>query len=155
MNAPQAEAQHRLVITRTFDASRELLWEAWTQREHLLAWLCPKDFTVLFADVDLRPGGKWRSGMQAPDGEHYVAGGTYREIDEPHRLVFTHAWEKNQYESGVETLVTITLRDAGSDKTEMTFVQVGFDTVDSRDGHEGGWSEAFDNLGRHVGNAVG
>lgn len=153
MTAPKAEAEHRLVITRTFDAPRELVWDTWTQREHLLAWLCPKDFVVLFAQGDVRPGGKWRSGMQAPDGSQYIAGGAYRELKQPHRLVFTHAWEKNQYESGVETLVTVTLRDAGNGKTEMTFEQVGFDTVESRDGHEGGWSEAFDNLGAHLGAA--
>jgi len=141
--------QHRLRIIRTFDAPCELLWQAWTQPQHLMHWLCPKDFTVQFADADVQPGGAWRSGMQAPDGEQYIAGGTYHEIDAPNRLVFTHAWEKNQFESGVETLVTITLHAQG-EQTEMIFEQTGFATVESRDGHDGGWSESFENLAVHL-----
>ncbi len=140
----------RLVIQRSFEAPIDLVWRAWTERAHLLRWLCPKDFEVLFAEVDLRTGGVWRSGMRDARGQEYVARGTYREIQEPHRLVFTHEWEKNELEPSVETMVTLTLRSISDRETEMTFEQVGLATTESRDSHLGGWSEAFDHLQAHL-----
>jgi uncharacterized protein YndB with AHSA1/START domain len=44
-----------------------------------MRWLCPTGFRVLFAEVDLKTGGKWRSGMFSPEGNEYVAGGEYRD----------------------------------------------------------------------------
>lgn len=149
MNAPQNNAEHRLVLTRTFQAPMDLVWAAWTQREHLLHWLCPKDFNVLFAELDLRPGGAWRSGMQSPDGTEYIAGGVYHEVQPHERLVFTHTWEQNDLEPSVQTRVTVTLTEKDG-HTEMTFQQEGLATIESRDSHKAGWSEAFDNLHRHV-----
>lgn len=144
-------ATHRisLRITREFDAPREFVWQAWTQHEHLMHWLCPKDFHVLFAELDLRVGGSWRSGIRAPDDSEYVAGGVYKQIDEPHRLVFTHRWEKNELEPVSDTVVTVTLEEHEG-KTTMIFEQVGFATVETRDSHHAGWSEAFDNLAAHL-----
>lgn len=137
-----------ILLTRTFDAPRELVFEAWTEQGHLMKWLCPKDFAVLYVDVDLRPGGAWRSGMKAPDGEEYYMRGIYREVAPPERLVFTHSWEDSKepgHEPGHETLITVTLRDLGN-KTEMTFHVAGLTSDESRDGQKQGWSEAFDNL---------
>lgn len=142
-----------LRITREFDAPRELIWQAWTQREHLMHWLCPKDFQVLFAEVDLRVGGAWRSGMRGPDGHEYIAGGTYQQIDKPHRLVFTHQWEQNIQEPISDTTVTVTLEESARGTT-MTFEQVGFVTAETRDSHHTGWSEAFDNLAGHLESAA-
>ena len=142
-------ADLELTITRIFDAPRELVFKAWTEHDRLMQWLCPKNFTVLFAEMDLRPGGAWRSGMRSPEGEEYVARGVYREIVEPERLVFTHAWEDEQGKPGNETLVTVTLAERG-EKTMMTFAQAGLLSVDSRDSHAEGWNEAFDNLSAHL-----
>lgn len=148
-----AAAQPVLVIEREFDAPMALVWQAWTRREHLMRWFCPKDFTVLFAEMDLCPGGRWRSAMQSPEGKQYIHHGTYREIDPPRRLVFTHAWERDDPEqpcqSTVETLVTVTFAERQG-RTTMRFEQVGFESVESCDSHRGGWSEAFDNLGEQL-----
>lgn len=134
-----------LTIKREFDAPRELVWRAWTQAEALMRWYCPKDFAVLFAQNDLRVGGKWRSGMRAPDGGEYIHHGVYHVIDEPYRLIFTHGWEKNDLEPAADTLVTVTLTEKAG-RTTMQFEQVGFANTDSRDSHHGGWTGAFDNL---------
>jgi uncharacterized protein YndB with AHSA1/START domain len=134
-----------LIITRIFDAPRELVWKAWTEPERIKQWLAPKDFTIPVAEGDLRPGGAWRSSMRKPDGTELWLGGVYREIVEPERLVFTHAWLDEKGKPGPETLVTVTLTERGS-KTEMKFRQTGFDSVESRDGHGGGWNECFDKL---------
>lgn len=134
-----------LIIRRTFDAPRELVWKSWTEPERIKRWLAPKDFTIPVAEGDLRPGGAWREIMRKPDGTELSLGGVYREIVEPQRLVFTHAWLDNDGKPEPETLVTITFADRGS-KTEMKFRQSGFDSVESREGHEGGWKECFDKL---------
>jgi uncharacterized protein YndB with AHSA1/START domain len=134
-----------LVITRVFEAPRVLVWQAWTQSEHLLRWSCPKDFTMLFSEGDLRVGGKWRAGMRSPEGQEYVMHGQYREIVEPERLVFTHGWEEDEIHDDHETLVTVRLEE-NHGRTVMTFTQSNLATVSSRDGHAEGWSGAFDNL---------
>lgn len=138
-----------LVITRVFQSPRVLVWQAWTQAEHLMRWSCPKDFTMLFCEGDLRVGGAWRAGMRAPDGHEYVMGGVYREIAPPERLVFTHGWEEDELHDGHETLVTVVLEDE-NDGTKMTFTQSHLATASSRDGHAEGWSGAFDNLDAYL-----
>ncbi len=138
-----------LSLSRTFDAPRRLVWDAWTTREHLLRWFCPRDFSVLSFESDLREGGKWRSVMRGPDGSQYIHFGTYRRIDAPNQLVFTHAWEQNHQEPSADTTITVTFKEHAG-RTTMTFEQVGLATEASRDSHGGGWSEAFDNLATHV-----
>ncbi len=147
---PEAtEKQWTLSLSRTFDAPLRLVWDACTCREHLLRWFCPKDFSVLSFEADVREGGKWRSVMRGPDGSEYVHFGTYHEISAPHRLVFTHAWEQNHQEPTADTTITVTLAQHGQ-QTTMHFEQVGLATEASRDSHGGGWGEAFDNLAAHV-----
>lgn len=64
-------------------------------------------------------------------------------------VVFTHAWLDEQGSPGPETVVTVTLTERGG-KTQMNFRQSGFDSVESRDGHAGGWNECFDKLEEHL-----
>ncbi|MBI5314177.1 MAG: SRPBCC domain-containing protein, partial [Methylocystis sp.] len=63
---------HTLVMHRTFDAPPIRVWKAWTEANHLLRWMCPAEFKVLFAENDLRIGGKWRSGMHSQEGEDFI-----------------------------------------------------------------------------------
>lgn len=141
---------HTLIMHRTFDAPRLLVWKAWTESEHLTRWLCPAGFHVLFAENDLRPGGKWRSGMRSPEGEDYIHCGEYLEIEKPSRLVFTHSWERNDLEPRANTKITVVLNER-SGKTGMIFIQAGLATEESALSHQGGWSGAFDNLARLAG----
>jgi uncharacterized protein YndB with AHSA1/START domain len=140
-----SKSDRELVIKRVFDAPRELVFKAWTDPEHLKQWSAPQGFTIPVAEGDLRPGGKWRSMMRKPDGTELWLGGVYREIVEPERLVFTHAWDDKNGRPGHETVVTVTLVERDG-KTEMTFRQGLFESVESRDGHQGGWTECFDRL---------
>jgi uncharacterized protein YndB with AHSA1/START domain len=140
-----SKSDRELVIRRVFDAPRELVFKAWTDPEHLKQWSAPQGFTIPVAEGDLRPGGKWRSMMRKPDGTELWLGGVYREIVEPERLVFTHAWDDKNGKPGHETVVTVTLVERDG-KTEMTFRQGLFESVESRDGHQGGWTECFDRL---------
>ena len=134
-----------LVITRVFDAPRERLWKAWTDPEDMKQWSAPKGFTVPVSEGELKPGGHWKAVMVKPDGTPLPLGGVYREINPPERLVFTHAWFDENDKPGPETVCTVVLKELGS-KTEMTFRQTGFTSGDSREGHEGGWTECFEKL---------
>lgn len=138
---------HTLVLHRTFEASRILVWKAWTEAEHMMRWLCPAGFHVLFAEVDLKIGGKWRSGMRSPEGNEYIAGGEYLEIDRPSRLVLTHIWESNDLEPRANTEIIVTLNERDG-KTDMIFVQSGLGSAESASSHKRGWTGAFDNLAR-------
>jgi uncharacterized protein YndB with AHSA1/START domain len=135
-----------LEITRLFDASREAVFDAWTLKERLDQWTAPHGFTILYSEGDLRPGGEWRCCMVAPDGTKHPVSGVYREIIEDEFLSFTHAWEDAEGKRGHDTLVTVRLEDAPGGKTKMIFRQGAFDSVESRDGHAGGWGEALEKL---------
>jgi uncharacterized protein YndB with AHSA1/START domain len=141
----RTDPRHELVIRRTFDAPRALVWKAWTDRAHATQW-GPKGFTTPEREMDLRPGGAWHAVMISPDGQEYRQHGVVQEVVAPERLVFTFIWDATPDN---EMLITVTLAESGG-QTEMTFRQTGLETVASRDGHEGGWNEAFDQLGEVV-----
>ena len=77
------------VITREFDAARELVFQAWTDPKHLAQWWGPKGFTNPVCEWDVRPGGKIYDVMRAPNGDRHPMGGVFREIVAPERLVFS------------------------------------------------------------------
>ena len=84
-----ASAGQGLVITRIFDAPRELVWKAWTNCEHLKRWWGPEHFTAPACKIDLRVGGKYLFCMRSPQGQDYWSTGVYREIVAPSRLAYT------------------------------------------------------------------
>ncbi|MGE0354929.1 MAG: SRPBCC domain-containing protein [Gemmatimonadales bacterium] len=139
-----------LTIVRTFDAPPELVYRAWTEPEHLSRWSAPHGFTITHCEGDARPGGTWRCCMRAPEGADLWVGGVYREVVRNERLVFSHAWEGDDGRPGHETLVTVTLKPSGTG-TEMTFQQGVFDSRESRDGHQGGWTQCFERLVERLG----
>jgi uncharacterized protein YndB with AHSA1/START domain len=138
-----------LSITRIFDAPRSLVYKAWSTPEHLMRWWGPKDFAMQSAKTDFRPGGKWRTCFRSPEGQDYWAEGTYRELVEPERLVFTFAWQEEDG-IGSEMLTSVIFEDLDG-KTRLTFSQGVYGTVESRDSHEKGWSECLDRLGSYLG----
>jgi len=136
---------HELVITRIFDAPRDVVWAAWTDREQAKQW-GPKGFTTPEREMEFFPGGKWHAVMISPDGKVYRQHGIVREVAAPERLAFTFIWDDSPDK---EMLITVSFAERGR-KTEMTFRQTGIDTIASRDGHEVGWNEAFDRLAELV-----
>ena len=146
--ATNAMAQHELVITRTFDAPRALVFKAWTAPEHTVRWFGPRNFTVPHCTMDFRVGGAYRACICAPDGKEYWMRGIYREIVKPERIVFTFSWEEDG-ERGRENLITVTFAEQG-DKTRMTFRQAFFDSIEQRDSHHEGWSECLDRLAQFL-----
>ena len=148
-NPTQPLADRELIITRVFDAPRDLVFQAWTDPERAEQWWGPKGFTLTHREMDVRPGGRWRVCMRSPEGVDHWAQGVYREIVAPERFAYTWAWEKPEGQPGRETLVTVELAEQGG-KTKMTFRQAEFVTVEDRDSHRGGWSESFDLLAEYL-----
>jgi len=146
-------AERELVITRVFDAPRELVFKAWTDPAQARLWTGPRGFTATHFEGDLRPGGAWRACLRRDEtGEELWQGGVYREIVEPERFAFTFAWDGENGGRGRETLVTVTLAEEAG-KTRMTFTQALFESVKQRDGHQGGWSSSFERLAEHLAQA--
>jgi uncharacterized protein YndB with AHSA1/START domain len=138
-------AERELIIRRTFDAPRTLVFSAWTEPRHLAQWSCPRGFTFSENSGELRVGGAFAARMRSPEGTDHRLQGVYREIVPPERLVFTHRWIDEHGTPGPETLVTVTLVERDG-RTEMTFHQGMFDSLASRDGHEQGWTSCFERL---------
>ena len=100
-NSPGAEPVEReFVISRVFDAPRELMFKAWTETERLKHWWGPQGFTMLSCKCDLRPCGVFHYGMRAPDGTVMWGKWVFREIFKPERLVFVMSFSD---EAGGET----------------------------------------------------
>ena len=85
-------AELELVLTRVFDAPRELVFKAWTEPERLKQWWGPKGFTMLSLKLDLRPGGVFHYCMRAPNGGEMWGTFVYREIVAPERIVFVNSF---------------------------------------------------------------
>lgn len=80
-----------LVLERVIDVPRELVWAAWTQPEHLRHWFTPRPWTVSDVEIDLRPGGIFRTVMRSPEGQEFLNIGCYLEVVSNERLVWTDA----------------------------------------------------------------
>jgi len=87
-NNAAAESADEFVISRVFDAPRNLVWKLWTEEKHLKHWWGPKGVTLPSLKVDLRPGGRMHYCMRWPDGSEHWGRFVYREIVAPERLVF-------------------------------------------------------------------
>jgi len=144
-----ASLDRELVIARTFDAPRSLVFKAWTERDRIWQWLGPKGFTTLLFESDPRPGGAWRARMRSPEGKELAQYGVVRVISPPERFVFSQAWADDPEH---ETLVTIVLSERDG-TTTMSFHQGIFETVEARDSHEDGWNESLDRLEEYLATA--
>ena len=106
-----------IVLTRVFDAPRELVFQAYTQPEHLAKWYGPDGFTITSFEDDCRVGGWWRFMMHGPDGKDWPNRIEYREVVRPERLVFDHG--RDEDDDPHQFFVTITFDDEGG-KTRLT-----------------------------------
>jgi uncharacterized protein YndB with AHSA1/START domain len=142
-------AERELVIIRTFDAPRELVFKVFTDPRHAINWWGPSDYPVTQMEIDAWPGGRWRHCLTAAkDGRKLWQGGVFQEVVAPALLSFTFAWEE-EGERGLETLVTITFADEDG-KTRMMIRQTPFRSTNERDGHRRGWNSSFDRLVAHL-----
>ena len=156
MSTSTAESQTSLQIKRTYRATREQVFRAWTNPDALRKWFYPSDdFKTPVAEVDLQVGGAYRIQMVAPNGEKHTVGGVYKEITSPEKLVFTWAWEpgsgcgSSESEATSVTLVTVELHEKGSE-TEVVLTHERLPNVESRDKHNEGWDGCLSRLERGI-----
>ena len=105
-----------ILLTRAFDAPREVVFQAWIEPDRVAQWWGPRGFTITTHTMDVRPGGEWRFVMHGPDGTDYENRIVYREVVPPERLVYSQGegvGDPGQF----ETKVTFTERQG---KTTIT-----------------------------------
>lgn len=122
--AALAASPLEIVTTRTFPASRDQVFQAWTDPERLARWWGPKDFTNTFREFDLHPGGRWQLVMHGPDGTDYENLWVFEAIQPPAGLVIDH-------QSNPKFQITATFEPEGG-ATRVTF-RMRFETVALRE----------------------
>jgi uncharacterized protein YndB with AHSA1/START domain len=157
------------VISRAFDARRDVVWKAWTEPERLKRWWGPKGFTVVSCTVDLRPGGVFHYGLRAPDGSDMWGRFVYREIVAPERLVFVvsfsdekggvtrHPWSPNW---PLEMHSTVSFQEhVGKTTVTVTWTPGSATEIERKTFDEGqpsmrqGWTGTFDQLVEYLAKA--
>ena len=136
-----------LTIKRRFNASPAKVYAAWADPEKLKHWMGPGEIATVFAEADVRVGGRYHVIMRKPgaDEDHDVSG-VYREVVPNEKLVFTWAWKSTRER---ESLVTVTFKPDGTG-TLMTLLHEHFFDEDARDRHQGGWNGAMVKLEQYL-----
>ena len=142
MPAPKDTSTAVLRMTRTFPASRERVFDAFTQPALLRQWWGPAGFSLPSAELDLRVGGAYRFAMQPPQGDVMYLRGTFTEIARPSRIVYTWVWEAMP---AAESRVTLEFNEAEGD-TEVVLTHEPLPDPDAVRQHERGWQGGFDRL---------
>ncbi|MBK7583600.1 MAG: SRPBCC family protein [Myxococcales bacterium] len=150
-----------LVLERTVDVSPELVWRAWTEPERIKHWFTPAPWTTTACEIDLRPGGAFRTVMRSPEGEEFPNVGCYLEIIPNRKLVWTDALEPEYRPSRqapgencpFHFTATILLEPHG-EGTKYTAIAMHTDRA-SRVKHEemgfhSGWGKALEQLVAHM-----
>jgi uncharacterized protein YndB with AHSA1/START domain len=143
-------SDRKIVMTRVFDAPRDLVFEAHTSCEHMSHWWGPRRYEIGTCEMDFRPGGAWRIVHRGAEGQEFGFRGEFREIVRPERITWTFEYEGMP---GHVSVQTVTL-DELDGKTTLTATAV-FDTVEERDGMlqsgmEGGAQETYDRLAEYL-----
>jgi len=140
--APEAVVE----IRRTFSATPEKVFQAWTDPSKMTKWFArgTEQNTVTRMDADVRPGGKYSVNIQSSDGKTYHMSGTYREVRPPEKLVFTWIWE-DAPDFG-ESLVTIEFRRLGQSGFTELVLKHELLAEKYRADHHKGWLACFDLL---------
>jgi len=134
-------------IERTFDAPRELLWEAFTDPELLAEWLGPHSQRMTVEELDVRVGGSYQYTSHAADGGEYVFFGEFREVNEPELLEATFAWKDSGYPPSIDHSE---FQDLGDGRTKLVTTSK-FESQELRDGMlqsgmEGGVKDGYEKL---------
>lgn len=139
-------------LTRVFDCPRRLVFEAWTQPQHMRQWYGCGMAELLVCEIDLRVGGAYRFIMRQPDGSTGKIHGVYREVTAPSRLIYTQAYISEAFASP-HALITTSFVEARG-KTTLTSTAL-HETRADRDAHlasgvERGAAASLDSLERHL-----
>jgi uncharacterized protein YndB with AHSA1/START domain len=161
-----APGSNAFVISRSFDAPRDLIWKVWTEREHLKHWWGPKGFKVRACDVDLRPGGTFHYCLETPQGEEMWGKFLFREIAAPERLIFLTSFsdpqqglQRHPMNPGwpLQILSVVTFEEAAG-KTTITVHWLPYEATEAerevfeagRPSMQAGWTGTCDQLENYL-----
>jgi len=138
---------HEIIMTRVFNAPRELVFKVMTDPKHIPQWWGPRIYTTIVDKMDVKPGGVWRYIQKSKDGNEFAFHGVYHSILAPERIVDTFEFEGMP---GHVLMETMTLEDEAGGKTKVTVSSV-FQSVMDRDGMlqsgmADGSNESYDRL---------
>lgn len=161
MTSDQINPELDLVLERVVDVPREKIWAAWTQPEQLKQWFCPLPWKTVACEIDLRPGGKFSSTMQSPEGQNFPNVGCYLEVIPNQKLSWTNVLEAGfrparqpepspDHECAELLMTAIILLEAQGNGTKYTAIALHPDQ-ESRKRHEAmgfheGWSTCLDQM---------
>jgi len=159
--SPRLAAEQTLVITRTFDAPRSLVFQAWTDPERVQRWFGPAGFTTPVCRIDLRPGGTTFNCMRSPEGQNFCSVGVIREVVAPERIVSTDSFADEHgnpvppehygmsSDWPTEAVVTVTFTEHVG-KTRLTLQHAPLKPGPERDMCRQGWIESLDKLADYL-----
>jgi uncharacterized protein YndB with AHSA1/START domain len=155
------------VISRVFDAPRDLVWKAFNEPSHMREWWGPKGCDVIRSEMDLRPGGSYHYAMKTLDGSVMWGKFVYREVVPPEKLVLISSFSDEK--GGVtrhpmaptwplEMLSTFTFEEMPDGKTKFTVHWLPYNPTEEeratfeagRDSMQGGWSGTLDKLTEYL-----
>ncbi|MFT3743177.1 MAG: SRPBCC family protein [Pyrinomonadaceae bacterium] len=149
------DPKYDLRLERTVDVKAELVWAAWTTPEHILHWFTPAPWKTIDCEIDLKPGGIFRTVMQSPEGEEFPGTGCFLDVVENRRLIWTSAMKPSfrptAAENKADMLFTaiIAIEPAG-EGTKYTATVIHGSEEDRKKheemGFEHGWGAALDQL---------
>lgn len=158
--AYQPDTRLDLTFERIVDVPKELVWRAWTQPQQLKQWFTPAPWTTIDCEIDLRPGGIFRTVMRSPEGQEFPNVGCYLEVRENEKLVWTNALgpgyrpsfafaAKAEEQGGFVFTAMITLASHSSG-TKYTATVIHADEAGCKKhaemGFHEGWGKALDQL---------
>jgi uncharacterized protein YndB with AHSA1/START domain len=143
--------KQEIIMTRTFDAPRALVFKAFTDPDLIPKWWGPASTSTIVDKMDVNPGGIWRFINRDAEGNEACFHGVYHDIVAPERLVYTFEWEGLPGHALLETVIF----EEHDGKTKITDTSV-FQTLEDRDGMvangmEGGAKESMERLAELLG----
>jgi uncharacterized protein YndB with AHSA1/START domain len=158
MNEGAGSETERMVVSRVFDAPRELVWRAWTDPKYVMQWWGPKGFTCPSCTMDLRVGGKFHICMRTPDGQEFWNGGEYHEIV-PHEKIVSEMYFSDSQGNKVEPAEygieheaidgaydVTTFEYLGNGQTKLTFIGNEAMEEAKESGQLEGWVEILEKV---------
>jgi len=125
------EPGREIIISRVFDAPRDLVWGAMTNPEHIVHWWGPHGFTTTIEVMDVRPGGAWRHVMHGPDGTDYPNESFFTTVVKPERIGYRNSGGRAG-SPGVTFEATWTFEELGTNRTRTTIYMI-FPTAEARE----------------------
>ncbi len=148
------DASLDLKLERVVPVAPELVWKAWTEPEHLVHWFTPAPWKTAACEIDLRPGGKFRTVMQSPEGELVDSTGCYLVVEPGRQIVFTDALGPAFRPNATSFMTAVITIEPHGDGTRYVAVARHKSPEDRQShldmGFADGWGSALDQLVAYV-----